>query len=121
MAENVLDIMVALYQFKVVTEGCPFSADRGGVCSRAFLLRNHEVYSADYRGLYYSKKKITLIFAVLRIHLILLWFRIRVLDPHWKKISGSRSRSFLNDLVNFLTKQNFSIFVLFFRSFLCLT
>ena len=42
--------------------------------------------------------------SVLRIHLILM--RIRILDPHWNKMYPN--------LLNFITKQNLKMVVLFF-------
>jgi len=52
---------------------------------------------------------------VLRIHLILM--RIRILDPHWKKMDPDPGHFFKIYLI-FLTKNNFQIFCfIFFANF----
>ena len=59
-----------------------------------------------------SANKINHVFqAVLRIHLILM--RIRILDPHWKKMGPDPGHFFKIHWI-FLTKDNFQIFVLLF-------
>ena len=54
----------------------------------------------------------SILHAVLRIQLILMRIRIRILDPHWKKMDPDPDLDpdpgyFLKIYWNFLTKQNF--------------
>ena len=56
--------------------------------------------------------------AVLRIHLILM--RIRILDPHWKKMDPDPDPDpgyLFKIYLIFLTKQNFQIFCLIFLAY----
>ena len=55
---------------------------------------------------------------VLRIHLILMRIRIRILDPHWKKMDPDPDPGYLFKIyLIFLTKQNFQIFCLIFLAY----
>ena len=54
-----------------------------------------------------------MVYAVLRIHLILMW--IRILDPHWKKTDPDPVPGYLIEIYwIFLRKQNFRILSYFF-------
>ena len=67
--------------------------------------------------------KVGLLVSVLRIQLILMRIRIRILDPHWKKIKPDPNPDpchFFKIYWIFLTKQHFLNFLsYFFRLFLC--
>ena len=54
-------------------------------------------------------------YAVLRIQLILMRIRIRILDPHWKKMDPNPDPNYWI----FITKQNFQILCLICLLFCC--
>ena len=69
---------------------------------------------------FWRKNTFEAVKAVLRIQLILMRIRIRILDPHWKKMDPDSDPGFFFKIYwIFLTKQNLKKFCLIFLVFLC--